>query len=100
MIIGDKIKDIGTIKVASKQEITFPIETRVGNVKITSPCSCSKVRVDNKNRKIVITYYPKAVPKHLQAKGIYHYETKKTFQIDDEKGERLDEFTFKAKVVQ
>jgi len=100
MILGEKTKDIGTVKVGVKQVVEYPIEPMTGNFKITSPCDCTKVHIDNKNRKITVIYYPKAIPKHLLLRDIYHYETEKIFLIDDQFDTRVDEFRFKAKVVQ
>lgn len=87
--------NLGTIQAGKKQTVVFEADQDLKNVaNMTSSCGCSSPKING--NKVIVTYTPGQVPRHLQSVGFYLSTNKVTITYNDRSQDIL---RFKAKVI-
>ena len=65
-------QSLGKIKVGQKQFVIFNAVAELPTIlKMNASCGCTKPEFDKTHNRIVATFSPGAVPKHLASQGFY-----------------------------
>jgi len=94
-----KHKELGTVKVGSKNVVEFLWDQEVPKdftvKEIRTSCGCTTPRFDKETGTLTATYTAGKIPKHLKEKGMY--VTTKRITVDTNYGDSI--LTFKATVI-
>lgn len=94
-------KDLGTIKVGSRNTVEFEAPDNITDVHIVQPdCTCVDVHFNQERNLVSFSFKPKKIPKHLELKGQTYYLSTKSITVQyKEDGVKKTEFlTIKARV--
>ena len=65
-------QSLGTVKVGRKQFVVFNATSEIPQIiKMSASCGCTTPELDKAHNRIVATFTPGAVPKHLASQGFY-----------------------------